>query len=1296
MHNTASSEYVAYLANHKDSLTSAIHHFVNNFHIPFTIFIDVYSYYSLPIYTASSLGLATIEPVIDEFYYYNTKETMTIKQWLIQNLQQYGRLSIDFGHSEPLERSFRVWALVGITPPPVGTSANSTTATGGSISEDVVYPNRKIRLPFNQNYEWVLVTENDHDYQLECHGNLWNLFPWTPTDNQQSNSKHTATRRSTGKVDNNVGNLSAYSGKKDLAIALMIESVTEEGQFPSEHILTSELWKNIRILSQKEEQEEEYQEEPRNSDENGHIMSNVLRIGLLVDIFNPIQQRWQVGEVINIMKTDYFNDLSNAKRKITLSIRCRFSDSVDENDAVVFELPLESNHLLVHGTITDLISVQSLPSLLMEEQLRISAVEIVKKSHVFHQIIQQSSTHLQRSETTSSLPQTQNNNTAANGTTNALNSILVTPAKGRNSSVVPITVAFTPEPATTSSSIHHDDSHKYSTPVKGKPSGHFLGNGLEDILSSVTIEEIERMDWKILQYIAEEDDSFKLYYTFYLSEDYYQQEIKNFKELTMYVSNRNHPSVIRQRRSTQQQNGAPFLPKRSLQGLFYFPGHGGMNLISSDNNENRNSLNNTTNTTTTDLASPGKQLLSKWEKLFPNGSGNGSNGNGNTNGNTNSVSTQATNHAADNSNGRKGRAVNSTNNRSNYSVTSATGTAINSNNSSMEKIPSHSNNGTNAVVPLATTSVHQPTVAAPPSLQPPVVSGGSGVGTSTSITRMGIIGLNNLGNTCFLSSALQCLLRTPIFIPYFLSYQYKFDINDRSKFGTNGKLTEEFAEFVRTVYNPYIGSNNGITNLNNKERNSNSNFFGTGDGKQQFYYFGRNKANNNANTAANGNNSNGGSLNNSAHNNGHNNSSTRLRGSNGSVNTGALTTATTNHPSTPTGLQQTSIYSRVTISPTTFYKLFQGHKTQFSGADQQDAQEFLSELLDTFHEDLKNNLLDNNNQAVTNTSSSSAGVLTSANSSLLRNVIYSNSNRRSLIRLSMDHQSSLTGNQLLVGNSSANAAGKINNAVNAGIAAAVREIIFNGDKAWDEYAKRNDSIVTNVFQGQLCTHVSCESCGKANTRFEPFTTLSLPIPKAVINNSTLSLNGHSNHEVYTVIIKFYRKLPRWSSYWRLRHYLITTIGPSSSSALSIEDIDTLMRKSILIELFKQRKETKRFVIKCTKNMTIETLKVKCIDYLQTIYSKKRSSPKAIDYSQKTFQQVFNGGKTAATSSSQLERVESIEEADEQQQSQQKANSSPGELPFPDDLQQELKIANLTMIDISSDEKYRIRKIVENK
>lgn len=61
-------------------------------------------------------------------------------------------------------------------------------------------------------------------------------------------------------------------------------------------------------------------------------------------------------------------------------------------------------------------------------------------------------------------------------------------------------------------------------------------------------------------------------------------------------------------------------------------------------------------------------------------------------------------------------------------------------------------------------------------------------------------GLNNLGNTCFMSASLQCLFRTAPLINYFLTLQYKLDINGRSNLGSKGKLTEEFAKYVFVVF----------------------------------------------------------------------------------------------------------------------------------------------------------------------------------------------------------------------------------------------------------------------------------------------------------------------------------------------------------------------------------------------------------------------------------------------------------------------------------------------------------------
>ena len=50
-------------------------------------------------------------------------------------------------------------------------------------------------------------------------------------------------------------------------------------------------------------------------------------------------------------------------------------------------------------------------------------------------------------------------------------------------------------------------------------------------------------------------------------------------------------------------------------------------------------------------------------------------------------------------------------------------------------------------------------------------------------------------------------------------------------------------------------------------------------------------------------------------------------------------------------------------------------------------------------------------------------------------------------------------------------------------------------RAWVEYARRNDSPVTDLFCGQLQSNVRCHSCETTFTCYDPFWDLSVPIPK---------------------------------------------------------------------------------------------------------------------------------------------------------------------------------------------------------
>lgn len=65
---------------------------------------------------------------------------------------------------------------------------------------------------------------------------------------------------------------------------------------------------------------------------------------------------------------------------------------------------------------------------------------------------------------------------------------------------------------------------------------------------------------------------------------------------------------------------------------------------------------------------------------------------------------------------------------------------------------------------------------------------------------MGTTGLSNLGNTCYMNSALQCLVHVPEVVEYFLSGYYESEINKDNPIGKNGDVALAFAELVRRVY----------------------------------------------------------------------------------------------------------------------------------------------------------------------------------------------------------------------------------------------------------------------------------------------------------------------------------------------------------------------------------------------------------------------------------------------------------------------------------------------------------------
>ena len=64
----------------------------------------------------------------------------------------------------------------------------------------------------------------------------------------------------------------------------------------------------------------------------------------------------------------------------------------------------------------------------------------------------------------------------------------------------------------------------------------------------------------------------------------------------------------------------------------------------------------------------------------------------------------------------------------------------------------------------------------------------------------GLTGIKNLGNTCFMNSILQCLNSSQKLVDYFLSGQYKKDLNRTNDLGFRGEIADEFSVIVQAIW----------------------------------------------------------------------------------------------------------------------------------------------------------------------------------------------------------------------------------------------------------------------------------------------------------------------------------------------------------------------------------------------------------------------------------------------------------------------------------------------------------------
>ncbi|KAL7032777.1 hypothetical protein ACKWTF_007398 [Chironomus riparius] len=112
-------------------------------------------------------------------------------------------------------------------------------------------------------------------------------------------------------------------------------------------------------------------------------------------------------------------------------------------------------------------------------------------------------------------------------------------------------------------------------------------------------------------------------------------------------------------------------------------------------------------------------------------------------------------------------------------------------------------------------------------------------------------------------------------------------------------------------------------------------------------------------------------------------------------------------------------------------------------------------------------------------------------------------------------------------------------------------------EAYDAFLKRNNSVIVDLFYGQMKSKVACLTCNTESVRFEPFSLLSLPLP---LENFVLCevLLTKLNGEFPT---KYAVKLNSDCKYWDLKNHL-SELSNLEAASILICQVDSSQIKYI--------------------------------------------------------------------------------------------------------------------------------------